>query len=72
MGRGWRPRLVTDQGEGSGDGGGAMADPVGYLEVTEQGPVFRSIERLFANPLLLLAGAVGVAIVIRALSRLLR
>ena len=67
-GRGWSP----DQGEGSGGGGGAMADPVGYLEVAEQGAVFRSIERPLANPLLLLAGAVGIAIVIRALSRLLR
>jgi uncharacterized spore protein YtfJ len=67
-GRGWSP----EQGEGSGGGGGAKADPVGYLEVTEQGAVYRAIERSLPNPLLLLAGAVGIAIVLRALARLLR
>jgi hypothetical protein len=49
-----------------------MADPVGYLEVTEQGAVFRPIERPLANPLILLAGAVGIAIVLRAVARVVR
>ena len=66
-GRGWSP----EQGEGSGGGAGAMADPVGYIEVTEQGAVFRPIERPLANPLILLAGAVGIAIVLRALARII-
>jgi hypothetical protein len=40
--------------------------------VTDQGAVFRPIERPLANPLILLADAVGIAIVVRALARLLR
>lgn len=67
-GRGWSP----EQGDGSGGGGGAAANPVGYIEVTEHGSVFRPIERPLTNPVLLLAGAVGLAIVLRALARLLR
>lgn len=67
-GRGWSP----EQGEGSGGGAGVIADPVGYVEVTDQGAVFRPIERPLANPLVLLAGAVGIAIVVRALARVLR
>ena len=31
------------------------------IELTEQGAVFRPIERPLANPLILLAGAVGIA-----------
>ena len=67
-GRGWSP----EQGDGSGGGGGAVANPVGYIEVTAEGSVFKSIERPFMNPVFLLAGAVGLAIVLRGLARLLR
>jgi uncharacterized spore protein YtfJ len=67
-GRGWS----REQGEGSGGGAGVVADPVGYIEVTEHGAVFQPIERPLANPLILLAGAVGIAIVVRALARFLR
>jgi uncharacterized spore protein YtfJ len=66
-GRGWSP----EQGEGSGGGAGAMAEPVGYVELTDQGAVFRPIERPLANPLILLAGAVGIAIVLRGLARVI-
>jgi uncharacterized spore protein YtfJ len=67
-GRGWSP----EQGDGSGGGGGAVANPVGYIEVTEHGSAFRPIERPLANPLMVLAGAVGIAIVLRALARVIR
>lgn len=67
-GRGWSP----EQGEGTGGGAGAMADPAGYVEITDQGATFRPIERPLANPLLLLAAAVGTAIVLRAVARVLR
>lgn len=63
---------APEQGEGSGGGAGVIADPVGYIEITEAGAAFREIGRPLANPLVLLAGAIGIAIVLRALAKLLR
>jgi uncharacterized spore protein YtfJ len=55
---------------GSGGGGGAVADPVGYLEIVRGEATFRPIRAPYPNPALVLAAALGAAIVIRAISRL--
>lgn len=56
---------------GSGGGGGVAADPVGYLEIGPAGATFKPISDVRPSPAFLLAVGVTVAIVIRALARLL-
>jgi uncharacterized spore protein YtfJ len=63
---------VAEGASGSGGGGGVAADPIGYIEITGAGASFRRIGHPAANPILILVSAVSVAIVLRALTRLLR
>jgi hypothetical protein len=60
----------TGPASGSGGGGGVAADPVGYLEVTGEGAIFRPIRDVYPSPVLLLAAGITTAIVLRALARL--
>jgi hypothetical protein len=59
------------EGSGSGGGGGVAADPIGYIEVTSAGATFRPMPRSF-GPGAVVAGALALAIVLRALARLRR
>ncbi len=63
---------APEQGEGSGGGAGAVADPVGYIEMTADGVTFREIARPWASPVTILAAALGLALVLRALAKVLR
>jgi len=56
------------EGSGSGGGGGVAADPIGYIEITAAGATFRPIPRSF-GPGAVLAGALALAIVLRAVAR---
>ena len=58
-------------GEGSGGGGGVLADPVGYLEIGPSGATYRPIVDPYPRPVFLLAAGVTTALVLRALARLL-
>jgi uncharacterized spore protein YtfJ len=66
-----RPDGTSGSGFGSGGGGGVMTDPVGYLEIRPDGAVFRPIGRR-ASPGAIVAGAIAIAIVLRALARFTR
>jgi uncharacterized spore protein YtfJ len=57
---------------GSGGGGGVAADPVGYLEIGAEGATFRPIHAPYPSPLFLIASALAAAIVLRALTRVVR
>ncbi|MBA2382956.1 MAG: sporulation protein [Chloroflexi bacterium] len=59
------------EGSGSGGGGGVAADPIGYIEVTSSGAIFRPIPRSF-GPGAVLGQALALAIVLRALARFRR
>jgi uncharacterized spore protein YtfJ len=59
-------------GSGSGGGGGAAAEPVGYLEIRPDGAVFQPIRPSHPSPVLVLAGGLAAAFVLRALLRGLR
>lgn len=58
------------EGEGAGGGGGVIGDPVGYIEIRSSGATFQPI-RGVPNPLAILALGVSLALVIRAVARLL-
>lgn len=55
---------------GSGGGGGVAADPVGYIEITGAGATFRPIGHAFANPGFILASALALGIVLRAVRKM--
>jgi uncharacterized spore protein YtfJ len=57
---------------GSGGGGGVAADPVGYIEMTNAGVIFRPISDAFPSPPLILASALAAAVVLRALAKFRR
>jgi uncharacterized spore protein YtfJ len=59
-------------GDGSGGGGLAVADPVGYIEIGPSGVRFRPIVGLPPNPLAILAIGLSIALVLRAVARLLK
>jgi hypothetical protein len=59
-------------GAGSGGGGAAVDDPVGYLEIGPSGAGFRPISVPYPSPLFLLAAGVAAALVLRALARVVR
>jgi hypothetical protein len=56
--------------EGSGGGGGVSAEPIGHLEVGPMGATFKPIP-LRPSPMLILAGGITAALLIRAVARLL-
>ena len=69
------PGGPTDEGlsgAGTGGGGGAIADPIGYLEIGPDGASFIPLGVPMPGPGFLLAAGVAGAIVLRAIGRLLR
>ena len=59
-------------GVGTGGGGGATADPIGYLEIGPDGVSFNPIGTPMPSPGFLLASGAAAAIVLRAIGRLIR
>jgi len=59
-------------GSGSGGGGGVTAEPIGYLEIGSSGVTFQTIAAPYPSPLFVLAGSIGLAVILRALARLIR
>ena len=53
-------------------GWGVAADPIGYLEIGSEGAAFRPIREPYPSPAVLIASGLAVALVIRALARLIR
>lgn len=60
------------QSTGQGGGGGATADPIGWLEIGPDGAVFKPIVPAMPSPGFLLAAGAAAALMLRALARLLR
>lgn len=60
----------TGSGEGAGGGLLVIGDPIGYIEIAGGRAAFRPV-RGVPNPLAILAFALSVAIVLRAIARLL-
>jgi uncharacterized spore protein YtfJ len=63
---------AAEPGYGTGGGGGATADPVGYIEIGPDGAVFRPIVPAMPSPGFMLAVGATTALVLRGLARLLR
>jgi uncharacterized spore protein YtfJ len=59
-------------GSGSGAGGGVTAEPIGYLEIGNEGAAFKPIAGAYPSPVFLLAAGFAGALVIRAIARLIR
>ena len=59
-------------GSGTGAGGGATADPVGYLEIGPDGATFHPIVSPRPSAGFLLAAGATAALVLRGLARLVR
>jgi uncharacterized spore protein YtfJ len=59
-------------GSGSGAGGGVTAEPIGYLEIGNEGAAFKPIAGAYPSPVFLLASGFAGALVIRAIARLIR
>jgi len=57
---------------GEAGGGGASADPIGWLEIGPDGASFRPIEPAMPSPGFLLAASFSAAMLVRSLARLLR
>lgn len=57
---------------GQGGGGGATADPIGWLEIGPEGAVFKPITPAMPSPGFLLAAGATAALVLRGLAKLLR
>ncbi len=69
------PGLDDEGGRGTtgqGGGGGATADPVGWLEIGPEGAVFKPITPAMPSPGFLLAAGATAALVLRGLTKLLR
>jgi uncharacterized spore protein YtfJ len=60
------------QGTGQGGGGGATADPVGWLEIGPDGTEFKPIVPAMPSPGFLLAAGATAALVLRGLAKLVR
>jgi uncharacterized spore protein YtfJ len=71
-GGGGRGRGDEGEGEGSGGGGGVAASPLGYIAIEDGMATFRPIRDPAALLPVILAGAFGAWLVLRALARLLR
>ena len=59
-------------GSGAGGGGGVTAEPIGYLEIGEEGASFRPIAPPYPSPLFLIAAGITSALIVRAFARLIR
>lgn len=64
--------MSEEDGFGSGGGGGAVSRPVGYIELTGQGAVFVPLQKAWQDPKLIIAWALAIWLVGRALDRILR
>lgn len=64
--------MSEEDGYGSGGGGGAATRPVGYIEITGQGAEFVPLQRPWQDPKLVIAWAIAIWLVARALNRILR
>jgi uncharacterized spore protein YtfJ len=62
----------VSSGSGTGGGGGVTAEPIGYLEIDEEGASFKPIAAAYPSPIFLLAAGIAGALVIRAVARLVR
>lgn len=58
--------------EGSGGGGGAMASPVGFIEIRDGQAMFRKVTDLGSVVPVILASAVAAWVVLRGLRKLIR
>ena len=61
-----------EDGSGAGGGGGALSKPLGYIEITEHQTQFVPLRQPWQDAKLILAYAVAVWVLARALNRLLR
>jgi len=59
-------------GTGTGAGGGVTAEPIGYLEIGDEGAAFKPIAAAYPSPVFLLAAGFAGSLVIRAIARLIR
>jgi len=59
-------------GTGTGAGGGVTAEPIGYLEIGDDGAAFKPIASAYPSPVFLLAAGFAGSLVIRAIARLIR
>lgn len=59
-------------GSGTGAGGGAMSDPLGYLEVRPSGATFVPLSSPYMNPALIVASGLALGFLIRSLARMIR
>jgi uncharacterized spore protein YtfJ len=66
------PAADDRMGSGTGAGGGATADPIGYLEIGPDGATFRPITPAMPSPAFLLAAGVTATLVLRGLAKLIR
>jgi hypothetical protein len=64
------PSTSPERGGSGGGTGVAAVDPVGYLEIGQEGATFRPIREPSPSPLFLLASGRTATIVLRALGRL--
>ena len=64
--------MSEEDGYGSGGGGGAATRPVGYIEVTGHGATFVPLQKPWQDAKLIIAWAIAVWLVSRALNRILR
>jgi uncharacterized spore protein YtfJ len=62
----------TVTGGGSGGGGGMTAEPIGYLEIGPSGAMFEPIGPRFPSAGQILVSGIAIALVVRALARLIR
>lgn len=66
------PGAAQPTGSGQGGGGGATADPIGWLEISDAGAEFKPIVPAMPSPGFLLAAGFSASMVLRGLARLLR
>lgn len=64
--------VSEEDGVGSGGGGGAATRPVGYIEITGQGAAFVPLQKPWQDAKLVIAWAVAIWLVARAVDRILR
>jgi len=67
--------VTSDEGNsgfGTGGGGGATADPIGYIEIGPDGATFRPIVSPMPSPGFILAAGASAALLLRGVARLLR
>jgi uncharacterized spore protein YtfJ len=62
----------VSSGSGTGGGGGVTAEPIGYLEIDDEGASFKPIAAAYPSPIFLLAAGFAGALIIRAIARLVR